>query len=81
MEVRSRNRAALELLGSLEHALFKVRLAKYVHLDDLAAFETCQNGLATVRQIVERHGGAVRAETKPGEGAVFFFSLPEAERH
>ena len=38
-------------------------------------------GLATVRQIVERHGGAVRAETKPGEGAVFFFSLPEAERH
>ena len=33
-------------------------------------------GLATVRRIVERHGGAVRAEAAVGAGATLSFTLP-----
>jgi len=35
-------------------------------------------GLATVRQIVTRHGGVVSAESAPGKGAVFYFTVGTA---
>jgi NtrC-family two-component system sensor histidine kinase KinB len=37
-------------------------------------------GLAIVKEIIEAHGGSVRADSREGKGSTFFFTLKRADR-
>ncbi|KAB2970471.1 ATP-binding protein [Zoogloea sp.] len=60
----------------MEHAnkLFQ----PFQQLHKREGFEGSGIGLASVRRIIERHGGTIWAESSPGAGTTMFFTLPRS---
>lgn len=53
--------------------IFKI----FQRLHERHAYEGAGMGLAICRRIVERHGGTITAQSRPGEGSTFIITMPD----